>query len=164
MTIIVCDTGPILHLAEADALSLLGGAGQILIASAVENELSLLTAAEIKADWLHVVALEPAYADNALTLQASGLLHIGEAQSLALVRQTNATWFLTDDAAARMMATSLGIEVHGSLGIVLWAAAKGYITRSMTECYIDRLAESSLWISPRVLEQAKFSLDLLFDK
>ena len=40
-----------------------------------------------------------------------------------LVRQLKADWFVTDDTAARVLATTLGIEVHGSLGILLWAAA-----------------------------------------
>jgi predicted nucleic acid-binding protein len=43
-----------------------------------------------------------------------GLLDIGEAEAIALARQLNANWFLTDDAVARVLATSLGLEVHGS--------------------------------------------------
>jgi len=56
--------------------------------------------------------------------QAAGGLHDGEAEALVLARKKRADWFLTDDAATRLFVSLLGIEVHGSLGIVLWNAAK----------------------------------------
>jgi predicted RNase H-like HicB family nuclease len=39
LKLIVCDTGPLLHLREAGALDLLEGAGQIVIPPAVQTEL-----------------------------------------------------------------------------------------------------------------------------
>jgi len=56
----------------------------------------------------------------------------------------------------------LGLEVHGSLGVVLWAAAVGQIQRAEAEAALERLAQSSLWISARVLAEAKAALDQLF--
>jgi predicted nucleic acid-binding protein len=66
------------------------------------------------------------------------------------------------DAAARLFAQTLGLEVHGSLGVVLWAAAVGRLGRAEAETTLDRLAQSSLWISARVLAEAKAALDQLF--
>lgn len=74
----------------------------------------------------------------------------------------NAQWLLTDDSAARLFAQSLGIEVHGSLGVVLWAAAVGHLDLANAEATLDRLAQSSLWISARVLAEAKTALNQLF--
>ncbi len=37
--------------------------------------------------------------------------------------QVQAEWLLTDDAAARQLGESLGLEVHGSIGLLLWAVA-----------------------------------------
>jgi predicted nucleic acid-binding protein len=66
-------------------------------------------------------------------------LEVGEAEAIALARQLSATWFLTDDATARVFAIALGLEVHGSLGIVLWAAARGYLRGEDAAAALDRL-------------------------
>jgi len=89
-------------------------------------------------------------------------LDAGEAEAIALARQIQADWFLTDDAAARLFAQALGLEVHGSLGIVLWAAVAGHLNRAAAEAVLNRLAQSSLWVSARVLAEARSALDQLF--
>jgi len=89
------------------------------------------------------------------------LLDLGEAEAIALAHQIQADWLLTDDAAARLFAQALGLEVHGSVGVVLWAAVQGYLRRQQAEDVLDRLAQSSLWISPRVLAEAKAALQQL---
>jgi len=71
-------------------------------------------------------------------------------------------WFLTDDAAARLMAESLGMEVHGSIGVVLWAAAHRLIARIEAERPLTGLERSSLWMSPRVRAEARLALGNLF--
>lgn len=62
---------------------------------------------------------------------------------------------------ARALATLLGMEVHGSLGVVLWAAAQAHISRHEAAAILDRLAGSSLWISPALLAEARRALDVL---
>jgi predicted nucleic acid-binding protein len=89
-------------------------------------------------------------------------LEAGEAEAIALARQLSAAWFLTDDAAARVCATVLGLEVHGSLGIVLWAAARKHLSHEKAAAALDRLAHSSLWASAQVLAEARAALDRLF--
>ena len=70
-------------------------------------------------DWLKLHSLSPAAQQRALGWQQAGLLHGGEAEALALALELKPDWFLTDDAAARLMAESLNLEAHGSLGVVL---------------------------------------------
>ena len=67
--------------------------------------------------WIGVQPLEPLYNTAAVQWQHAGLLHGGEAAAVALARQLQANWFLTDDTAARVFAQSLGLEVHGSLSV-----------------------------------------------
>jgi predicted nucleic acid-binding protein len=86
------------------------------------------------------------------------LLNVGEAEAISLARQLGADWLLTDDAAARLLAQSLGLEVHGSLGVVLWAAAEGHISYLEGEEILNRLAASSLWVSASVILEAKEAL------
>jgi predicted nucleic acid-binding protein len=112
--------------------------------------------------WITVTAVIAPYDAQATSWQQGGLLEAGEAEALALARQLSAKWLLTDDTAARVFATALGFEVHGSLGIVLWAAARRHLSREEAAAALDRLVHSSLWISTRVLAEARATLDRLF--
>lgn len=164
MRLVVCDTGPFLHLSEVGQIELLRQTGTVAIPSAVVDELDFHIPGWglSKPDWVRIDALEPGATDQAIAWEASGILHLGEAESLALALQSKSDWYLTDDAAARIFALSLGLEVHGTVGVVLWAAGNGLATRREAESMLDRLAvESSLWISPRVVTEAKSALDAL---
>jgi predicted nucleic acid-binding protein len=69
---------------------------------------------------------------------------------------------LTDDAAARLVAQQHGLEVHGSLGVILWGAASGHLVRTEAETSLEALSRSSLWISARILEEARTALRQIF--
>jgi predicted nucleic acid-binding protein len=106
--------------------------------------------------------LQTDFANQAQAWRQADLLDWGEAEALALTRQLTADWFITDDTSARVLAASLGIEVYGSLGIVLWAAATRHLNRADAESALDRLSASTLWLSSRVLKEAKDALDRIF--
>ena len=161
---IVSNTGPVLHLHEAELLALLKHAGEIHIPRAVDLEMAQheLEWRVRRPDWITVTTVTTPYDGQAARWRQAGLLDAGEAEAVALARQLNADWFLTDDAAARVLAASLGLEVHGALGLVLWAATMRHLSRSDAESALDRLAHSSLWISARVLAEARAALDRLF--
>lgn len=161
---IVCDTGPLLHLFEAESLALLGRAGQVHIPPSVQSELLAHEprwAAERPA-WVEIVRLAPESAEEALSWTRSGLLDRGEAEALALSVELSADWFLTDDTAARVFAQSQGQEVHGSLGVILWAAATGALALTEAKAALASLARSSLWLSSRVLGEAEAALAKIF--
>jgi predicted nucleic acid-binding protein len=160
---VVCDTGPLLHLAEAGRLDLLRRTGSLYVPAAVWAELE-----EYAVEWIsrlqelvQEVTLDGSHRSAADAWRKAGLLHRGEAEAIELARQLHAEWFLTDDAAARLVAESSGLEAHGSLGVVLWAAAAGHVTRVDAESALDSLASSSLWISASVLAEARDALKLL---
>ena len=104
--LVVCDTGPVLHLAEVGQIGLLSLPGTVAIPQAVVEELDFhLPGWSLnKPEWSRVDPLDPSAADRALAWQASGMLHGGEAESLALALQNKPDWYLTDDAAARIFA------------------------------------------------------------
>lgn len=112
MRIVVCDTGPVLHLREAGVLDVLRHAGEVLIPAAVDDELARLI-------------------DD---------------------------WLLTDDAEARIIAGLAGLEVHGSLGVLLWTAAQRHLEYAAADAALTRLAQSSLWLSPAILSEARTAL------
>jgi hypothetical protein len=72
-----------------------------------------------------------------------GGLGPGEVEAILLARALRADWLLTDDAGARLIASFLGLEVHGSLGVILWAAATRHIDRQDAVSVLDRLAATS---------------------
>jgi predicted nucleic acid-binding protein len=164
MRLVVSNTGPLMHLSQAQSLDLLRLLGAIHTPPAVATEAARHISAWAPAPpaWINITSLQPAHASQAQAWEKAGLLDWGEAEALALTRQLNADWFLTDDTAARVLAASLGIEVHGSLGIVLWAAATGHLNRSEAEAALSGLAASTLWLSARVLQEAKDVLDRIF--
>lgn len=161
MRIVVCDTGPILHLREADSLNILEIAGSIHIPPAVDAEMVRLDRRwpVERPAWLQVTSLDPSHLNDARSWLQAGLLDPGEAQALALAAQIRADWLLTDDAAARTLAQHQGFEVHGSVGIVLWGAAAGHLNRSEAEQAFEALSRSSLWISARVFSEARSALE-----
>jgi predicted nucleic acid-binding protein len=161
---LVSDTGPLLHLHEAANLDLLQHTGVIAIPQAVEREMvqHVREWRTRKPQWITVTPVRTPYDAQALEWQQSGLLEAGEAEAIALACQLSAAWFLTDDAAARVFATVLGLEVHGSLAIVLWSAARKHLSREEAVAALDRLAHSSLWVSVQVLAEARAALDRLF--
>jgi predicted nucleic acid-binding protein len=161
---IVCDTGPLVHLFEANLLDLLEAAGEVLMPPGVANELEAV-APELKLGdlpWLVTRPLHQLHDAEARDWYRAGLLHLGEAEALARARQEQADWFLTDDSAARVVAEQMAVEVHGSLGVLLWGAATGLVDFQAAEAALDRLRKSSLWVSPRVLSEARHALLDLF--
>lgn len=162
MRLVVSNTGPLIHLSEAQALELLELTGEVHIPEGVDHEARRRVPAWSKPAWLAIDKLNEPHITEAVDWQQAGFLDFGEAEAIALTRQLKADWLLTDDAAARLLAKGLGIEVHGSLGIVLWAAAIGRLNHTDAESALKRLAESSLWLSTRVLKEAEAALEEMF--
>lgn len=165
MIIIVSDTGPLLHLAEADALDLLKQAGEVYIPETVEAEFRYHSSSIPlqKPDWLKITPLSLPYKEQAMLWQHAGLIHAGEAEAIALTMQLSSDWLLTDDTAARLFAKSLQLEVRGSLSIILWAAATDKLSRQNAQTLLNKLSHSSLWLSPRVIAEANAALIKIFD-
>jgi predicted nucleic acid-binding protein len=159
--IVVCDTGPLLHLSEANIIYLLRLAGEVFIPPVVAKEFEQ-NASDIKLpDWVMVKELDGSYRKMALAWENQ--IGEGESAAIALTMQMQAEWLLSDDAIARQFAESLGLEIHGSIGLLLWAVAEGYIEgESEALNLLNALASSSLWISDRVLSQARNAIGQLY--
>jgi predicted nucleic acid-binding protein len=164
MKIVVSNTGPILHLREAGLLNLLARTGKVAIPNGVDSELLEIDASwrDQKPSWISVETLSEKEASDAIALYGTGILGIGEAEAVIMAKYLKADWFLTDDTAARTFANMIGLEVHGSLGVILWAAAVGYLKHNEAKVGIEKLSHSSLWISENILEKVYEALDELF--
>ena len=162
MTCAVCDTGPLLHLSEANTLATLRHVGDIHAPPQVLVELNHHLAEWQTPAWMTIDALDALHAAEAAAWLQAELLHAGEAEAIALARQIEPDWLLTDDAAARLFASELGLEVHGSLGVILWAAAMRYLDRPAAEQALTQLAASSLWLSTRIQREAWAALEEIY--
>ena len=163
---LVADTGPLLHLHEAGALHLLPLVGAVHVPEAVFSEARTFAASLPGGgvpSWLTLHALSPAAQERAQQWQQASLLDTGEAAAVSLALELKSHWLLTDDAAARLFAHTVGLEVHGSLGVVLWVAGQRLIPRAEAERLLAGLEQSSLWLAPRVRAQARQALDQLFE-
>ena len=111
--------------------------------------------------WVTIKELEEPY--HRKTLEWRKQIDEGEAAAIALTMQMQAEWLLTDDAIARQFGESLGLEIHGSIGLLLWAVEVGHV-ESENEALnsVDALAGSSLWISDRVVNQARKTIRTLY--
>jgi len=154
----VADTGPLLHLSEAGASPLIRLLGEIVLPPAVHEELERFGSAASSIPMLPVVPLSAAANNAAEDWCKAGLVQRGEAQAIALLRQIEADCLLTDDAAARLLATSLGLRARGSLGIILWLTGQRRLNAVEAAGYLDRLAATSLWVSPRIMTEARAAL------
>ena len=105
---VVSNTGPLLHLSEAQALPLLMQTGEVYIPRAVDGEMEQRDSLwhNARPSWIHAETLIAPYDGEATAWQQAGLLDAGEA-----------------------------------------------------EAALNRLAQSSLWVSANVLAEARSALD-----
>ena len=163
MRTVVCDAGPIIHLYEAHCLVLLRHTGNLYLPQRVFNEAqATLQMKDPWPEWLRVISLSAHEQQEAGMWKEVGDLHAGEAEALVLARRKKADWFLTDDSATRLFVSLLGMEVHGSLGVILWNAAHRHLSRVETEQALNDLEPSSLWLSARIYQEARQSLDDIY--
>lgn len=159
--IVVCDTGPLLHLSEAGCVNLLKMAGDILIPREVANEFERNSPNLVLPNWIKITPLEDNAASQTRRL-VNDEIDLGEAEAIVLAQQVQADWLLTDDGRARRFAETQGLEVHGSIGVLLWATANHHIT-TCDEAHqlLNSLSKSSLWVSENVLQKAHQAIDVL---
>jgi len=163
--IVVCDTGPLLHLSEAGVIHLLSLAGDIFIPALVASEFESNSQGWKPPQWVKILELDMAARKQAAGWIQSRQIDAGEAEAIGLALQIKADWVLTDDAKARQLAEFEGLEVHGSIGLLLWSVAGGHVSdQAQALKLLGDLANSSLWISERILQEVHRAIGILFQK
>ena len=151
---VVCDAGPLIHLDQLDSLDLLSDFTSVQIPEAVWAEVLKHRPKALPQPFLQRPA-PPVVADaETLALCRGFSLDAGEAACLAILATQNDFLFLTDDAAARLVAEQLKIEVHGTLGLLIRGVRKGKRTPAQVIQTLESLpSRSTLYISPRLLAE-----------
>lgn len=159
MQIIVSDSGPIIHLSEVKSLYLITNMGNIYVPKSVYLEVSNYKI--ILSNSFQIQYFDEKENEEIQKIIINGRIHIGEAESIVLAKKIKADYLLTDDASARLYSEISKINVHGSLGIVLWNLVHNYIDKDEANKLLFSLKNSSLWLTDKVFQRALSILDRL---
>jgi predicted nucleic acid-binding protein len=154
-SLVVCDAGPIIHLHQLGCLDLVGDLGRVLVPPTVWHEVERHRPEALSTPGVElerVAPQKPAGADMLAVVQAFSL-DAGETEALVLMQSMEASVFLTDDSAARLAATQLRFEVHGTIGVLLRGIRRGLKSSAEVITLLQELpTRSSLYIQPLLQE------------
>lgn len=153
---VVCDAGPIIHLHELDSLSLLADFAQLLVPEQVWQEVEQHRPKALAQPNLSLQKMSVVISPQTTfqTLIQTFSLGLGEQAALSLMQNYSQAIFLTDDAAARLAAVTLGYRVHGSIGILLRAIRRRQRTQDEVLALLHSLpTRSTLHIRPSLLQE-----------
>ncbi len=159
---VICDAGPIIHLDEVNQLTLLADFSRILVPEQVWLEVQLHRPAALQHSVppLEQIPVNISSQPTFQTLVKTLSLGIGEQAALSLMQIHPDSIFLTDDAAARLAAVTLGYRVHGSIGILLRAVRRQQLSRDEVTAILRALPEkSTLFIRPTLLAEIISTLE-----
>ena len=160
--LVVCDAGPLIHLDEVGCLDLLADFSKVLVPEAVWGEVlkhrpSALAHAAVTLRRVRPIAPEPA-ALEALAQVLS--LHTGEWEALRVALENRPGLLLTDDTAARLAASNLGIATHGTIGILVRAIRRQQRTKTEILAVLQALpTQSTLHLKRSLLEAVIHQVD-----
>lgn len=151
----VADTGPLVAFAKVAQLELLQQLfGAILIPPAVEQELFAKRSTEtsrieqILGDYLHV-ADKPVISSEVQSVTRN--LGHGEAEAVALAYNRQLR-LIVDDALGRKAAIRLQLQFAGSVGLVVEAKRRGYVTSILP--ILLEMRNKGYWLADDLIRQA----------
>ncbi|MBK5114167.1 MAG: DUF3368 domain-containing protein [Candidatus Heimdallarchaeota archaeon] len=109
---------------------------------------------ELFESWLEVVSVEEKIIQKLAELQ----IHRGEAEVIAirreLLKKEKTTVVIIDDLLAREIATSLGLTVIGTIGVLLKALKEKIITKKKSQTLLEQLITTTTFrLTARVYAQ-----------
>lgn len=157
-TRVVSNSGPPIHFAEIGCFDVFS-IWKVLVSEEVCQEVKKHAKIDV-AKYFDVKELSSAAKDTAAVLASKYDLDIGESAAIALAKQEGVGLFFTDDLDARSVAMRLGLEAHGSIGILLRAFRQDVITKEKTFAALDDLhLKSSLFVTRSLIEDAKKAIE-----
>ncbi len=151
----VSNSGPLIHLNEVKSIKVLTVVKEILIPEEVYRETRIRIGKNIRLRQLSSEAK-----NYAKLIYERYFLDLGEAQALALAKQEGINLFFTDDSDARLVAKYLGLDVHGTVGIILRAYKENIISKkNAKEVIVDLGKISSLYITSDLINYVLKKLD-----
>lgn len=135
---IVSNSSPLVALSVIGKLHLLGDKFKnIIIPEAVWKEIALDgrdkpgTDDILRSKWITIESLQNKMVAKSLEKD----IDYGESEAIALALETDADIVLLDDKLARSVAKNLGLNIMGTVGILIWARKAGLIESLRTELH-----------------------------
>lgn len=154
--IVVSDTTPLITLLKVNHIDLLRlYFGEVQIPKAVFDELTsdkrfLLEAEQIRSsDFIRVVELNDEKTVNVLR-RATGL-DLGESEAIVLSDEIKADLLLMDEAKGRDVAKQMGLNIMGTIGLLMASYQSGIISAEDIRDCIDIIRTSGRHISEKYL-------------
>jgi len=150
---IVINASPLILLHRINRLHLLNELfDTVYIPSAVLSEIQVIGKTKINLDNITYEHLK--VSNTIAILGLLGRLHIGEVEVMVGALERNIKIVALDDNAARNKARQLGLNVTGTLGIILAAYKKGLISDLKRE--IANLKNAGMYLSDDVISKILF--------
>jgi predicted nucleic acid-binding protein len=150
---VVSNSGPLIALAEIGRFLLLKQLfGRLLIPFAVYREVVVdgigQPGAEetAEADWIKTVEVRDRLAVDLLRDE----LGPGQSEAIVLATELSANYLLLDDWKARRKARHLGLQVSGTLGVLLMAKTAGLVKE--VKPLLDQLRKTDFRMSSKVYQ------------
>jgi predicted nucleic acid-binding protein len=158
---VICDSGPIIHLDELDCLDLLNDFKEIILPATVTKEIKRnrkLALEKIRRKFIELPGKKPRN-EQLLTMCQVFSLDIGEIEALAVLEKYSNAMFLTDDAAARLVAERMGFKVHGTIGLLVRSIRRRQRKPlDVLKILSDIPNKSTLYLKTSLLEDAKMRI------
>ncbi|MGP8322359.1 MAG: hypothetical protein ACT6FE_08610 [Methanosarcinaceae archaeon] len=160
---VVSNSGPLIHLARIDRLNLLKELfGTVVIPIDVKIEVvdrgkaegaadAFLIEEEMNAGW--IVIGETAASENVKEIAEHVGIDTGESAAILLAKRMKCP-ILLDDLAARRFAAGLGMEVAGSIGVLIRSVRDQKMSKGEALIALEGLARV-MWLSIDVYEDAR---------
>lgn len=153
---IILDAGPIIHLDEMKCLHLLLDFRKLLVPDAVWKEAERYRPDVFKncnIPFEKILSTE-SQSTHITELCNAFNLDAGETHAISLCIMNPDSIFLTDDAAARLAAKSIGIRAYGTIGVLLRAIRKNQLEPAdVIKKLQDIPLESTLFIRKKLLQE-----------
>ena len=123
---VVVNTTPLISLANVSQLDILKKLyDEIMVPPAVIDEIKSQPAKSIVSEskWIRVIPLSQEEDKGLFRAK----LHSGEVEVMLLAKEQNADLVIMDDNAAKKTAKFMGLNVTGTLGVLIRAKSEGYI-------------------------------------
>ena len=150
---VVVNTTPLIALCHVRQLDILRKMyGGVMIPRAVYRELAekeesiCKKQVDASLDWIHVENIETQMAKSMFKTQ----LHDGEVEVMILAKEKNADIVIIDDANAKKHAKYLKLPVTGTLGVLIKARKRGYI--SELKPIIQEMLDKNIYISEKLVK------------
>lgn len=143
---VVSNSSPLIALAAMKRLDLLPALFQsVLIPPAVAHEIR--RSVPLPLAWLEIRTLGASLPETVLRCSLAN----GEREAIGLALEVRPDAIILDDLPARRVAHAAGLNVVGTLGVLLGAKRAGLLPAIRPE--LDRLVEASFFLSPQLYSE-----------